>query len=116
MFLFGRQVEGLKGIRGEAIDRDYPRRADCTRALLHLARPRLSSNAQNQLGAFRHVAATAGRHRVLLMGPYGAGASSWLRQIAEEMEPSDLARHSRAVVGPRATLGPDVRAAALARR
>lgn len=88
VFLFGRQVEGLKGIRGEAIDRRYPRRADCARALLHLARPRLSSTAQNQLGAFRHVASTVGRHRVLLMGPYGAGASSWLRQIAEEMEPS----------------------------
>ncbi|MFT3921333.1 MAG: hypothetical protein QM778_02235 [Myxococcales bacterium] len=87
VFLFGRRVEGLKGIRGEAIDRHYPRRADCTRALLHLARPRLSSNAQNQLGAFRHVAAMPGRHRVLLMGPYGAGASSWLRQVAEEMDP-----------------------------
>ncbi len=88
VFLFGRQVEGPRGTRGEAIDRRYPRRADCGRALLHLSKPRLSSHAQNQLGAFRHLANTEGRHRVLLMGPYGAGATSWMRQVADEMEPA----------------------------
>lgn len=88
MFLLGRKVDGDKGVRGDAIDRAHPRRADSARALLHLTRPKPSAAAQNQLNAFRQVATTPGRHRVLLMGPYGAGATAWLRHIASEMEPA----------------------------
>lgn len=88
LFLLGRKVDGDKGVRGDAIDRVHPRRADCSRALLHLARPKLSGLAQNQFNAFRQIAVTPGRHRVLLMGPYGAGATAWLRHIAEEMDPA----------------------------
>jgi hypothetical protein len=86
-FLFSRTVSAGPAVQGEVIDRAYPRRRDCRSALSHLAAPSLPGSAQAQLAQLRQLAQASGRHRVLLVGAYGVGTSSWLRHLASELKP-----------------------------
>jgi hypothetical protein len=86
-FLFAREIVAGPGVRGEALDRSAPRRRDCRRGLLHLAPPQLPGSAQAPFSALRQVAGGEGRHRVLVVGPYGAGSVSWLLRLEAELAP-----------------------------
>lgn len=102
-FLFAREVSVSASIRGEALDRKTPRRKDCRRGLRHLHPPGLPASAQVQFQALRQLAQNPGRHRVLLVGPYGAGTNSWLARLSHELTPP-LWLHISAVAAPLAPL------------
>jgi hypothetical protein len=88
VFLFAREETFGLGLTGAVVDRAFPRRAECQRALAHLGRPPFSGEGQVQFEALRGVAKGSGRHRVLLIGPHGSGIGQWIARLAEELSPS----------------------------
>ncbi|MDB4974936.1 MAG: transcriptional regulator, family protein [Myxococcaceae bacterium] len=83
-FLFAREVRSASGVGGAVLDRAFPRRSECQRALSHLGRPPFPVNGSTQFEALRRLARTAGRQRVLLIGPHGIGIGQWIARIAAE--------------------------------
>lgn len=102
-FLFARELSVSPGVVGEVIDRAFPRRRECRRGLSLLAPPSLPTSAQAPFQSLKQVALARGRHRVLVMGPYGAGVTSWLHYLAKEAKPV-LWLHVSAVAAPLAPL------------
>lgn len=87
VFLFAREESFGFGLSGAVLDRAFPRRSDCQRALAHLARPTFTPHAPEQFELLRRVARAPGRQRVLLVGPHGCGIGQWVARIAEELAP-----------------------------
>jgi tetratricopeptide (TPR) repeat protein len=87
VFLFAREETFGLGLTGAVLDREFPRRSDCVRALAHLSRPPFASNGKAQFEALGRLARQAGRHRVLLIGPHGIGIGQWLMRLADELAP-----------------------------
>lgn len=104
VFLFARQVSPGGGIHGETVDRKHPRRELCRENFAWLGRAPLPPAAQAQFNALRQVAGGTGRHRVTLVGPYGAGASAWIARLAEELDPA-VCLDMTGVAGALAPLG-----------
>ncbi len=102
-FLFSRELSIGSRVEGEVIDRAFPRRRECRAALAQLAMPALPASAQAPFQSLRQVALARGRHRVLVVGPYGAGVTSWLSRLASEAKPP-LWLHVSAVAAPLAPL------------
>ncbi len=102
-FLFARELSVSPGVEGEVLDRAFPRRRDCRAGLANLATPTLPASAQAPFQSLRQVALARGRHRVLVVGPYGAGVSSWLSRLAGEAKPP-MWLHVSAVAAPLAPL------------
>jgi hypothetical protein len=87
VFLFAREETFGLGLSGAVVDRAFPRRAECQRALVHLGRPPFSGQGHAQFEALRRLAKSGGRHRVLLIGAHGIGIGQWIARIAEELSP-----------------------------
>jgi hypothetical protein len=88
LYLFGRQVgSGAAALRGQAIDRRQPRREACRRFVRHLRPAPVSPLAEQVLGAMRGMVERPAVHRVVLRGPPGAGAKTWLSALERETEP-----------------------------
>lgn len=102
-FLFARELSVGPGVQGEVIDRAFPRRRECRAGLALLLPPTLPASAQAPFQSLRQVALAKGRHRVLVMGPYGAGVTSWLSHLSNEAKPA-LWLHVSAVAAPLAPL------------
>jgi tetratricopeptide (TPR) repeat protein len=84
IFLFARELPVGAGV-GAVLDRAFPRRADCSRALAHLKKPPFAAEGSAQFDALRRLAKSPGRHRVLLIGALGSGVGSWIARIANEL-------------------------------
>ncbi len=102
-FLFARELSAGPGIDGEVVDRWLPRRRDCRAGLALLAPPILPASAQAPFQLLRQVTLSKGRHRLLVVGPYGAGVTSWMGHLANEAKPA-LWLHVSAVAAPLAPL------------
>ncbi len=102
-FLFGRELSVSPGVDGQVIDRAFPRRRACRAGLTRLAAPSMPPGAQAPFQALRHAATAEGRHRLVVMGPYGAGVDAWLCHLAHEVRPP-LWLHITAVAAPLAPL------------
>jgi hypothetical protein len=87
-YLFSGELRAGTSISGALLDRDYPHRARCGDALARLAAPALPATAQIQYDAFRRLANTLGRQRVVMVAPYGSGATAWLTRVEAEIRPS----------------------------
>jgi hypothetical protein len=87
-YLFSGELRAGTNISGALLDRDYPHRARCGDALARLSSPSLPATAQIQFDAFRRLANTLGRQRVVLVAPYGSGATAWLTRIDADVRPS----------------------------
>lgn len=88
LYLFGRQVgTGAASLRGQAIDRGQPRREACRRFIRHLRPAPVAPLTEELLAPMRPLAHRDGVHRVLLRGPTGAGAASWMEALEREVEP-----------------------------
>jgi hypothetical protein len=87
VFLFAREVALGPGLSGAVLDRAFPRRADCQRALAHLKKPPFAAEGQAQFEALRRLAKSPGRHRVLLVGPHGSGVGQWIARVTSELAP-----------------------------
>jgi hypothetical protein len=87
-YLFAGELRAGVSVSGVLLDRAYPHRARCADALSRLCPPSMPATAQVQFESFRRLAAGSGRQRVILMAPYGSGASDWLRRVAAELKPS----------------------------
>ncbi len=87
-YLFSGELRAGTSISGALLDRDYPHRARCADALARLSVPNLPLSAQVQFDAFRRLANTLGRQRVVLVAPYGSGATAWLTRVEADMRPS----------------------------
>ncbi|MET0284354.1 MAG: hypothetical protein ABW352_07785 [Polyangiales bacterium] len=86
VYLFSREVPAGAGV-GTVVDRAFPRRADCARALVHLRKPPFAAEGQAQFEALRRLGKSAGRHRVMLVGPHGSGIGQWITRLASELAP-----------------------------
>ncbi|HEX5655647.1 MAG TPA: hypothetical protein VFX59_00560 [Polyangiales bacterium] len=86
LYLFAREIPVGSSI-GTVVDRAFPRRAECARALVHLHKPPFAAEGQAQFEALRRLAKSPGRHRVLLVGPHGCGIGQWIARIASELAP-----------------------------
>lgn len=86
-FLFARELTCGFGMSAVVLDRAFPKRSDCQRALVQLERPALPAHGLVQFEALRKLAKTSGRHRVLLVGQHGLGLSQWIEHIANELAP-----------------------------
>jgi hypothetical protein len=86
-FLFARELLCGVGLSAAVLDRAYPRRSDCQRAVAHLAKPPFGGNGAIQLDSLRRLAKSTGRHRVLLVAEHGLGISQWIERIATELDP-----------------------------
>jgi hypothetical protein len=84
LYLFTGEV-AVGASLGTVVDRVFPRRADCARALAHLQKPPFAAEGQAQFEALCRLARSAGRHRVLLVGPQGSGIGQWIARIASEV-------------------------------
>jgi len=102
-FLFARELTVSSGVAGEVVDRAFPRRGECRAGLAQLSPPSLPSSALSPFLSLKQLAQSRGRHRVLVMGPYGAGVNSWLHHLAKETKPV-LWLHVSAVAAPLAPL------------
>jgi hypothetical protein len=87
-FLFARELLCGIGLSAAVIDRAFPRRGDCQRALARLTRPNVAPNGAIQLESLRKLAKSSGRHRVLLVGALGLGITEWTAEIGRELAPS----------------------------
>ncbi len=87
VFLFAREL-AVGASMGAVVDRTFPRRAECARALVHLQKPPFAAEGQAQFEALRRLAKSPGRHRVLLVGPHGSGIGQWIHRIATESAPA----------------------------
>jgi tetratricopeptide (TPR) repeat protein len=87
-YLFAGELRAGVSISGVLLDRSYPHRARCADALARLSPPSMPATAQVQFESFRRLAGGTGRQRVILMAPYGSGASAWLSRVAAELKPS----------------------------
>jgi tetratricopeptide (TPR) repeat protein len=88
LYLFGRQVgSGAASLRGQAIDRSQPRRDACRQFVRHLRPAAASPLAEQVLAPLRTLLGRPGVHRVVLRGPPGAGAGTWLSALQREVEP-----------------------------
>jgi tetratricopeptide (TPR) repeat protein len=87
-YLFAGELRAGATVSGILLDRDYPHRARCADALSRLLPPTMPTTAQIQFESFRRLAAGTGRQRVLLIAPYGSGASAWIARVAAEQRPS----------------------------
>lgn len=95
-FLFEREVTFGDGPSAAVLDRNYPRKSDCQRALQKMTPPTLLHGGQPQLEPLRKLAALPGRQRALVIAPHGFGVSAWLAQFADELQPAawlDLRAH-----------------------
>ncbi|MBW2461651.1 MAG: hypothetical protein JRH11_08385 [Deltaproteobacteria bacterium] len=87
-YLFGRTVNiGVGAVSGFAIDRDYPRRDACRRAIEYLSPPPIPSTAEPALERIRELAQTRGQHRLILRGTVRRGLSEFVGVLAEELRP-----------------------------
>lgn len=87
-FLFAREISYGPGLSAAVLDRAFPRRSECQRAIAHLARAPFAANGQVQLESLRRLAKSSGRHRVLLVGPHGVGIGQRIARIVDEVAPS----------------------------
>jgi tetratricopeptide (TPR) repeat protein len=86
LYLFAREIQAGASV-GMVVDRAFPRRAECARALVHLQKPPFAAEGQAQFEALRRLAKSPGRHRVLLVGAHGSGIGQWITRIAAELAP-----------------------------
>ncbi len=87
-YLFGRQVgAGAGSLRGHALDRAHPRRADCRPAIENLRAPVLPAEIRDTLHRLDELGRARGQHIVVLRGPIGAGASEWIDAFARHHDP-----------------------------
>ncbi|HEX6244840.1 MAG TPA: hypothetical protein VFZ61_28165, partial [Polyangiales bacterium] len=88
LYLFSGELRAGPSVSGALLDRNFPHRARCADALSRLALPPLPATAHAPFDALRKLAAGHGRQRVLLVAPYGSGATAWLSRIHKEVSPS----------------------------
>jgi len=87
-YLFGRSVgTGAGGLKGQALDRAFPRRDDCGPAIDHLAPPPIPSTVIDGLARVTELAQKGGSHRLILRGPIGAGLREYIDVLAETHRP-----------------------------
>jgi tetratricopeptide (TPR) repeat protein len=88
LYLFGRQVgSGAGSLRGQAIDRQQPRREACRSLVRHLRPAPPAPLTEEVLAPVRALLEAPGVRRVVLRGPPGAGAGAWLAALEREVEP-----------------------------
>ncbi len=93
VYLFGRAVAtGVAGLRGEALDRDHPRRDGCRRAIRHLQPAPVPPCTADATRDVVEALDARGRHAVLLRGPRGAGVREWLDALERTREPALVLR------------------------
>lgn len=91
VFLFSRVVgAGAQALKGTALDRGHPRRAECRSAITHLHPPTVPPITEEALAPVRETAARGGL--IVLRGPAGAGAGSFLGTLRRALEPSLVLR------------------------
>lgn len=88
LYLFSGELRAGPSVSGALLDRNFPHRARCADALARLALPPLPATAHVPFDALRRLAGGSGRQRVLLVAPYGSGATAWLARIETELKPS----------------------------
>lgn len=88
-FLFSRAVSvGAGGPRGAAIDRAHPRRDPCRDAVRALTEIAVPPAHVALVAEIRAAALSDSPPRVLLRGPFGAGARTSLAALARELRPA----------------------------
>lgn len=88
-FLFSRAVSvGPGGPRGSAVDRSHPRRDACRDAVRDLIGIAVPAPHVELVAKIREAATAAAPSRVLLRGPFGAGARTSLAALARELRPA----------------------------
>lgn len=87
-YLFSGELRAGTSLSGALVDRSFPHRARCAEAIARLAPPTLPATAQVQFESFRRVASGSGRQRVILVAPFGSGATGWLTRLDAELNPS----------------------------
>jgi len=88
-FLFSRAVSvGAGGPRGTAIDRAHPRRDPCREAVRALTEIAVPPAHAALVAEIRTAALSDAPPRVLLRGPFGAGARTSLATLARELRPA----------------------------
>jgi len=87
-YLFSGELRAGTSLSGALVDRGFPHRARCADSIARLAQPSLSATAQVQFDSFRRLADGTGRQRVVLVAPFGAGATAWLTRLDAELKPS----------------------------
>lgn len=88
LYLFSGELRAGPSVSGALLDRNFPHRARCADALARLALPPLPATAHVPFDAFRRLSAGTGRQRILLVAPYGSGATAWLARVESELKPS----------------------------
>ncbi|MEM1415412.1 MAG: hypothetical protein AAGH15_10945 [Myxococcota bacterium] len=93
-YLFGRSVgAGAAVLRGTTIDRATPHRATCRRALAAVGDPPVAPAVAGALGALDVLTMRGkGIDAVVLRGPAGAGAGTYLAALAADRRPPALLR------------------------
>ncbi|MEM9072107.1 MAG: hypothetical protein AAGE52_26610, partial [Myxococcota bacterium] len=87
VFLFGRSVgTGAAALRGQAVDRNMPRRSLCRATIAKLGPPVVAPITKGALEVVREIA-FLGRGTVVLRGPSGGGARFYIDRLAEELNP-----------------------------
>lgn len=93
VFLFDRAVgTGAAALRGVAIDRRMPRRAECRRAIAHLRPAPVPTLLAEELTAVTELARSTTGACVLLRGPSGAGSSRFLFELERALAPTFVVR------------------------
>ena len=86
-WLFGRSIgTGAAALRGTAIDRTMPKRAECRAAIAHLRPAPTAPATKDAMAAVREYA-LLGQGCIALRGPSGAGARRYFEQLAKELNP-----------------------------
>ncbi len=104
-YLFARSVgTGVGGLKGQSLDREFPRRDDCGAAIELLGSPPIPTTVAPGLSRVTELAAQGGSHRLILRGPIGAGLKEFVDALAETHRPP-LVLRLEAVPGALEPLG-----------
>lgn len=87
-FLFEREVTFSDGPSAAVLDRNYPRKSDCQRALFSLGQVPLLADEHPPLAPLHQLAEGLEPKRVLVIAPHGFGFSAWLARFAAAIRPT----------------------------